>query len=137
MSADVDRKAQEFYATLLDREAIQAFVRNRLGCQCEEKVFEQIVIGVPSIFPGAHPGWDLQILIGFRLLVSLVAVEKLNPLDNDIYNLLQTGKELRDRQGLNRFRLVLLGRLDQNLYASCQQKAQQFDDRIHLHVLEV
>ena len=137
MSAHLDLKAQEFYATLINLDAIKAFVRNQLGCQCKEKVFEQIVIGVPSIFPEANPGWDLQMLIGFRLLVSLVSVQKVSALNDDITNLLQAGKELRDKHGLNRFRLVLLGLLEPKLRESFQKKTQQFDDRIHLHTLEI
>jgi hypothetical protein len=137
MTGQVDIKAQNFYATFVNLEAIKAFVRTQLGCQCEDEVFKQTVIGAPAIFPEDNPGWDLQILIGFRLLISLVPVLKLRSLDEDIRKMLQSGKNMRDRHGLNRFRLVLLGQLEKELYESCQKKAQQLDEKIHLHVIEL
>ena len=137
MTGQLGFKVQNFYATFINLEAIKTFVRKELGCQCDENVFKQTVIGVPAIFPEANPGWDLQILIGFRLLISLVAVQKLRSLNGDISKMLQAGKDMRDKHGLNRFRLVLLGQLDEELYESCQKKAQQLDERIHLHVIEI
>jgi len=137
MTDHFDLKVQDFYATFINLGAIKAFVRNQLGCQCEEEVFKQTVIGVPLIFPEDNPGWDLQILIGFRLLISLVPVKKLTSPSDDITKILQAGKKIRDKQGLNRFRLVLLGRLDKNLHETLIQKAQQFDEKIHLHVIEL
>jgi hypothetical protein len=136
MSANSDLKAQEFYATLIDLEAIKSFVRKELGCQCEDEVFKQAVIGVPAIFPEDNPGWDLQIMVGFRLLISVVSVQKLRSHD-DISKMLRAGKIIRDRHGLNRFRLVLLGRVDKELYESWQKKAPQLDDKIHLHIIEL
>lgn len=132
----LDQKAQDFYAMFVNLEAIKTFVRKKLGCQCEDKVFDQTVIGVPTIFPEGNPGWDLQILIGFRLLISLVSMQKLRSPDEDISKMLQAGKDMRDKHGLNRFRLVLLGRLDEALYGSLSKKAQQLDEKIHLHVIE-
>ena len=137
MMDHVDLKAQDFYATFINLDAIKTFVRKELGCQCEDKVFQQTVIGVPSIFSEDNPGWDLQILIGFRLLVSLASVQRLNSINDDVSKMLQAGKDLRDKHGLNRFRLVLLGHLDQELYESCQKKSQQLDDKIHLHVIKI
>jgi hypothetical protein len=137
MTDQLDLKAQNFYASFINLEAIKAFVRKQLGCQCEEEVFKQTVVGAPTIFSEDNPGWDLQIMVGFRLLISLVPVQKLRSPDEDISKMLQAGKEMRDKHGLNRFRLVLLGRLDKELYESCQKKAQQLDARIHLHVIEI
>jgi hypothetical protein len=130
-------KPPDFYATFINLEAIKTFVRKDLGCQCEDNVFDHTVIGLPSIFPEDNPGWDLQMLIGFRLLVSLASVQTLRSIPRDIMKMLQSGKEIRDKHGLNRFRLVLLGRLDQESYESCQQLAQQLDERIHIHVIEI
>jgi hypothetical protein len=136
MSADLDRKAQDFYATFINLAAIKTFVRKELGCQCAEEVFQQIIVGAPTIYPQGNPGWDLQILIGFRLLISLVPVSKLGNLPEDITKMLQAGQELRDRHGLNRFRLVLLGRLDKASSESLAHQTQQLDEKIHLHVIE-
>jgi len=136
MMEPLDPKAQDFYATFINLAAIKTFVRNQLGCQCEDKVFEHTVIGAPVIFPEADPGWDLQIMVGFRLLISLVSAQKLRSPHDDIGKMLQAGKDLRNRHGLNRFRLVLLGQLDKALSESLTRKAQQLDEKIHLHVIE-
>jgi hypothetical protein len=108
-----------------------------LGCKCEDSVFNQIVIGMPEIFPEDNPGWDLQILIGFRLLTSFVSVERLGSFDEDITNILRTGKEVRDKYSLNRFRLVFLGHIYRGLYEYCQKKLRQFDEKIHVHFIEI
>ena len=71
MMDHLDLKVRDFYATFINLDAIKTFVRKELGCQCEDKVFDQTVIGVPSVFSDDNPGWDLQILIGFRLLYLL------------------------------------------------------------------
>jgi hypothetical protein len=134
---DLDKKLRDFYATFVNLESIKSFVREDLGCKCKDEVFNQIVIGIPAIFSEVNGGWDLQILVGFRLLISFVQAEKLKSFEDDITNMLQAGKGIRDKYGLNRFRLVLLGHLDKGLYEICQKKAQELDERIHVHVIEV
>jgi hypothetical protein len=132
-----DFKLRNFYATFVNPQAIKTFVRETLGCKCEDSVFNQIVIGMPSIFSGDNPGWDMQIMIGFRLLISIAPVHKLKSINEDIVKILQAGKEIRDKNGLNRFRLVILGHLDKELYEDCQKRAQELDERIHVHVIEI
>ena len=132
-----DSKLRNFYATFINPDAIKTFVREELGCKCEDSVFNQIVIGMPSIFPGENPGWDMQIMIGFRLLISIVPVKRIKSIDEDIVKILQAGKEIRDQLGLNRFRLVLLGDVEKELYEACQRRAHKLDDRIHVHVIEI
>jgi hypothetical protein len=132
-----DSKLRNFYANFINPDAIKTFVRESLGCKCEDSVFNQIVIGVPSIFSGENPGWDMQIMIGFRLLISFVPVQTVKPINEDINKMLKAGKELRDRYGLNRFRLVLLGKVKKELYEAFQKKTQGLDDRIHLHVVGI
>ena len=68
---------REFYATFVNPDAIKTFVKAKLGCNCEDSVFNQIVIGMPSISSGDNPGWDMQIMIGFRLLISIAPIERL------------------------------------------------------------
>jgi hypothetical protein len=130
-----DSKLRNFYATFFNPDAIKTFVRERLGCKCEDSVFNQIVIGMPSIFSCDNPGWDLQMMIGFRLLISIAPVQKLKSINEDIGKILQAGKQVRDRNSLNRFRLVLLGRVEKDIYEEGQKKARELDDRIHVHVI--
>jgi hypothetical protein len=131
-----DSKLRNFYATFINPDAIKTFARE-LGCNCEDSVFNQIVVGTPSIFSGEYPGWDMQIMIGFRLLIAFVAVKRVKSTNEDIVKLLQAGKEIRDKNGLNRFRLVLLGEVEKELYEMSQKKAQELYDRIHVHFLEI
>jgi hypothetical protein len=137
MADQLDKKLRDFYATFINPDAIKTFVRERLGCKCDDEVFNQIVIGMPAIFPENNPGWDLQILVGFRLLISFVSVERLSSLDEDIISMLEAGKEVRDNHSLNRFRLVLLGHLDKELNEAYRRKAQELDDKIHVHVIKI
>jgi hypothetical protein len=132
-----DSKLRDFYANFINPDAIKIFVREELGCKCEDSIFNQIVIGMPSILPGENPGWDMQIMIGARLLISIVPVKRIKSVDEDIVKILQVGKEIRDQLSLNRFRLVLLGHADKELYEACQKKVQEMDARIHAHVIEI
>ena len=66
-----------------------------------------------------------------------MSVNKLKPTIEDVVKLLKLGQQIRDKHNLNRFRLVLMGHLDKELYEICQIKAQEFDERIHIHVIEV
>jgi hypothetical protein len=132
-----ETKLRNFFANFINLDAIKNFVREELGCKCEDIVFNQIVIGMPSIFSGENPGWDMQIMIGFRLLISLVGVGRLKSINEDIVKMLQAGKKIRDQRGLNRFRLVLFGEVDKELYEACQKKAEKLDDRIHIHVIVI
>lgn len=132
-----DLELRNFYANFINQDAIKTFVREELGCKCEDSVFDQIVVGMPSIFSGENPGCDLKIMIGFRLLISFAPVQKVKSVNKDIIKMLQAGKEFRDEHGLNQFRLVLLGEIEKDLYEACQRKAQELDDRIHVYVIEV
>jgi len=120
-------------AALIDYTAVRTLVVEKLGCQCPDEVFSQLVVGVPSIFPGEDAGWAAQILVGFRLLVSLVSVQDLKSIREDVVKLLHEGRRLRERHGLNRFRLVLVGHLDKKTLEACQAEAQQMDERMHVH----
>jgi len=133
----LDPKLRNFSAPFINPDAIKTFVREELGCKCEDSLFNQIVMGMPSIFSGENPGWDMQIMVGFRLLISITPVQKLKSINDDIMKILQAGREIRDKHGLNRFRLVLLGHLDEGLFGICQKKAQQLDERMHVHVIEM
>jgi hypothetical protein len=134
---NLDSKLRNFYAAFINPDAIKTFVREELGCKCDDSVFNQIVIGMPSIFSGDNPGWDMQIMIGGRLLISIVPVKRIKSIDEDIVKILRVGKEIRDQLGLNRFRLVLLGHVEKEFYEACQRRAQKLDDRIHVHVMEI
>jgi hypothetical protein len=88
-----------------DRASIEHFVRGTLGCGCPDEVFEHTVIcrlpaiaGRPSI---------VQLLVGSRLLIHVVAPPDGATANGWIEQLAANGRAERDRHGYNRFRLVI------------------------------
>jgi len=117
-------------------DAVRQLVRVELGCTCPEEVFDEVVIGFPSLFDSPIVPSSVQILVGRRLILSLVPVHALKDVAADSKSLLLEGKRLRDRQGLNRYRLVLVGRVSKQVLMKLQKEAQNIDDRIHVHLIE-
>ncbi|OQX45698.1 MAG: hypothetical protein B0D90_02135, partial [Candidatus Sedimenticola endophacoides] len=92
---------------ILRREQITPFVR-RLGCRCPAALFERIESGIRR-----RCGVDCQrILIGGRLLIYVVPAALAGDPVALAPRLLAAGVAERDREGFNRFRLVLLGRVE-------------------------
>jgi hypothetical protein len=125
----------DLWRAVLDLGVIRRLVRDGLGCQCPDQVFEQVVVGRPTVFAEADPGSAVQLLVGNRLLVSLVERDRLNDLLVDARRLLTEGRELRDAHGLNRFRLVLVGDCEPGIIESLAAWARTIDDRLHVHLL--
>lgn len=88
------------------KEAIARFVRESLGCQCPDEIFEQIeaaygikVGGIPIL---------ARIVIGNRLLIFVIELTSHSPSAPSIEKLIHAGKNERNGRGLNRFRLVIV-----------------------------
>jgi len=117
--------------------AIKEFIRNILGCNCPEEVFQNIDCQ-STINIGENIVLDYEINIGNRLLIFAVGIDKVDSLEVIISKLVQAGMKKRDDNKFNRFRLVLLT-------AGINDKAEQaqeifnsliIDDKVHLHVIE-
>jgi hypothetical protein len=124
-----------------DREELNAlirFVRDGLGCTCPPEVFERIeTAAAPATF--ALGGGRCLVRVGGRLMVLLCRPGSVAALEARLPELLAAGAELRDREGFNRFRLVV----EDPEPASARTRLQAvfdtlggLDDRLHLHVIE-
>jgi hypothetical protein len=91
--------------THASRDCIERFVRGTLGCGCPDEVFEHLVVSrLPSI-AGRPPIVQLQ--VGSRLLIHVVAPPEGAAANGWIEQLAANGRAARDRHGYNRFRLVI------------------------------
>lgn len=110
---------------------IETLVRTTLACGCPDEVFQQIEEGK---LPG-HP--DVRwLLVGGRLLIYLWRLDHRDPVTM-MQALLKQGREQRDHQGLNRFRLILLSD-DVDIESALQTRWGSLpgrDEKTHLHVL--
>jgi hypothetical protein len=114
--------------------AIKRFVRQGLGCNCPEPVFDNIQCQAVEY-------GDLQmsrILVGERLLVLLLDADGQDDIASAVGRALRAGVAERDRHGWNRVRLVLQGNrpADWRLRAEDAFAATLPDDRTHLHVVD-
>jgi len=119
------------------RVAVAQFVRNELGCQCPEEVFNTINV---SENPEAFRGLSSACLIGVgaRLLLLLVNTNHWQSLAGQLDELFRRGRQLRDSGGFNRFRLVVATRDAATADASLTQgftRLDNKDERLHLHVV--
>jgi hypothetical protein len=114
---------------------IEHFVREHLGSSCPDEVFEHIRIY--QSFPVFElPGTVYE--IGGRLLVTIIKPPDWHGVENNLEQLIAAGKQLRDQQGYNRFRLVIATD-DTNAIESLQAAFSSLsnrDEKTHLHVIK-
>ena len=113
---------------------IERFVRDILGCSCPDEVFRDIGRAALTDAP-----WYLQIRVGGRLLIYLADADRADSLPALVAAALHHGVAERDRDGFNRFRLVLCGAAPEGLRAVAEQAfadAPERDERTHLHLVE-
>lgn len=116
---------------------IQNFVREVLGCTCPDEMFQTVRIDKnPQPFAGMQQ--CCSIAVGARLLVLVVAEDNWPAIMNELGTILERGRRLRDREGFNRFRLVVATPDPQaaqpHLVAHFESLGYR-DDRLHLHVV--
>lgn len=115
---------------LLNRSRAVALVRGRLGCSCPEEIFDhyqvrqQVVRSMPV----------MEMVMGDRLLVWMMDGHKVSDPRRTLAQILKAGLEERDRRGLNRFRLVVVGDFPswENQWGHLTDA---LDPKVHLHVL--
>lgn len=117
---------------------ITHFVRHTLGCGCPDEVFERIHIDTqPEVFNGLPIGYLID--IGGRLLVAVCATADWRQLQQRLADIVCRAGEYRDRNGYNRFRLVVAAEDTREAQAVLQPEFDAViadgDDRMHLHVL--
>jgi hypothetical protein len=116
---------------------VKRLVRSELGCACPDHVFERIeVLPASSGFAGL-PG-DHLIAVGNRLLLLVISSSTWQEVLDQIEHLCTSGRQLRDAQGFNRFRLVVAVpevAVARAALAGHFTAALDHDDRMHLHVI--
>ncbi len=122
---------------MIEKKNIKSFVKQTLGCECDDKVFELIEsqedVKVDNRYLLAN-----KINIGNRLLIYVIVLNDSELLKNCLSTLFSIGKKERDARGFNRFRLVIVTE-EKNLI---MRTAEPFfkdlvdrDDKMHLHVI--
>jgi hypothetical protein len=110
----------------------RAFFENllrTLGCECPPEVFTRIQFRDLS-----EHGLELACEIGGRLLVAFVP-----PMDSDeLLTLLERGRKVRDKEKLNRFRLIVVGSKNRSPgeIDALSLILRRMDNRLHVHFLE-
>ena len=116
---------------------IEIFAREILGCGCPDDVFRDISVeNDPDSFEGLPV--EFLIKIGGRLMVGVVPLSQTDEALPLLRQLLETGRDLRDREGFNRFRLVFISDDPEKMQKSIEKKLNGFsglDDRIHAHAV--
>jgi hypothetical protein len=120
------------------RDSIEHFVRGTLGCGCPDEVFRDVVIDrLPAV---ADRPAMVQLLVGSRLLIHVVAPPDGAVINGWIEQLVSSGRAVRDCHGYNRFRLVIASQV---LPAAAQEIQDRFarasvgDGKAHLHFVGI
>ncbi|UCD88280.1 MAG: hypothetical protein JSV01_11265 [Desulfobacterales bacterium] len=136
MSKSLHFQLDNLAEVFINFDAVRQLVREELGCACPDGIFEEVTVGCPSIFGSPNVPSSVQILVGHRLLVSLVPVRDLKNVAEEAKHLLLNGRDIRDRHALNRYRLVLVGRVSKSVLTELEKEAANLDDRMHVHLVE-
>jgi hypothetical protein len=121
----------------LDHEKAKCFVRDTLGCQCPDSVFDRIdyqenadILGKDAIVK--------RLLVGNRLLIYVLEIDDAINLPILLPRLVKNAKSERDSQGYNRLRVVIAAEnavtilpVAESLFAEIED----IDPKVHLHVL--
>jgi hypothetical protein len=127
MTLNVEKKWQQ---GLAERSSAVALVRGLLGCTCPDEIFDHYQVR-KQIFRSLSL---IEVIMGDRLLVWIIDGGKVPDAGEALGQLLKAGLAERERRGLNRFRLVVVGD-----FPSWEERwahlAEEMDPKVHLHVL--
>jgi hypothetical protein len=115
---------------------IERFVRETLGCECPDSVFDRIDLDGRVSEPGIPLG---RVVIGQRLLIYLVRADDAEFIACHLAALVAGGRQERDARGYNRLRLVIAAKPVEPVREAAQalfQRLADKDERVHLHVIE-
>jgi len=115
---------------------VRRLIRDALKCGCPESVFDDVRIGLPTLYNTHGVPGGLEILVGNRLLVAVIPLQGLMNPESDIPAILERGRRVRDDNGFNRFRLVLVDARDAQHPLRFDAMAAAPDDRSHVHLLD-
>jgi hypothetical protein len=112
---------------------IKHLVQEVLGCSCPEEVFNKI-----DYQRKRAPFPERKVTVGGRLLIYFIDMDRESNIQEDVESALWRGVEERDKEGLNRFRLVLVASRPEKIYSQAEHvfnDAEYTDEKTHLHVV--
>lgn len=121
---------------MITDEAIKAFTREILGCDCPEEVFNKIVceddVQIESELTVSY-----RINIGDKLLIYVLILVQRSELGSALPKLIEAGEKERNDKGFNRFRLVLVSENPDIIKDDANALFEQLekDEKIHLHII--
>lgn len=121
----------------MGRSDLQGFIRDTLGCGCPDAVLRRIQPLDELELLGGVPV-RLALDVGGRLLVILIEDDALESEGSALRDALEAGRRMRDRRGMNRFRLVVVSDAPEGIEMRKRRLTERasFDDqRVHLHVI--
>ncbi len=122
----------------MEKKLIRRLVRDTLGCACPDEVLAQIE-GHTSVGLDAELTELRTIVVGRRLLIYLWETNDPTRLRSLLPKLIRAGRVQRDREGLNRYRAVIvtddvnaIGALAKRVFSHLED----CDQKVHLHVID-
>lgn len=120
------------------REVVEHFVRDVLGCECPDSVFDTIHVRTDARELGGI-ALRTAIDVGGRLLFCVAESDDAERISRSLDDVFRAGRAIRDRDGLHRFRLVIAtddAAAALPVLATAFENLHGKDDRQHLHVVE-
>jgi hypothetical protein len=120
-----------------DKATIKTFVQQTLGCGCPEEVFNLIDCQF-NVKLNGETILRNKINIGNRLLIYVLEVNNTGPLRNILPFLVKSGKAERDNLKFNRFRLVLITDMVDEISKTAETIFYDVnkDEKVHLHIVD-
>jgi hypothetical protein len=132
------RKLMSMSEINVGKTEIKKFVRQHLGCACDDKVFESIGVEYkPENKEIVEAGYLIK--IGGQLLIYLVKPYAWKHLVDSLEKIFMWGRDMRDRGGYNRFRLVVVtsdSGLAKEELEQIFNGLQGIGERLHLHIIQ-
>jgi hypothetical protein len=123
---------------MINKENIKMFVRETLGCECPDAVFEYIDSKL-NVKLNEDILLNDKINIGNRLLIYIIKVNDTKFIKTNLSKLISIGKNERDLKGFNRFRLVIftdkvdeIRQIAHNIFKRLENK----DEKVYLHIID-
>jgi hypothetical protein len=123
---------------MVDDNSIKEFVRETLGCQCPDSVFDIIEYTNNKLLDGNSLIGD-TVNVGNRLLIYIIHTNEPSQILDNLTDLVRSGIAERDSKGFNRFRLVVATDDIEMMKVNIESefvKLDEIDDRVHLHIIE-
>ena len=123
--------------TVVNKSAIEKFVREVLGCTCPDEVFDFIRVEPnPGGLDNLSQGYLL--IIGGRLLVYVIKTKDWTSVKGKLEQIFSWGRKRLDAGKFNRFRLVVATSDFEPTQETLSQEFDRLGDtnaRLHLHVI--